>query len=80
MIIKVFGPGCAKCEETLTLVNKAVQESGTQANVEKVTDYKEMMKNGIMSTPAVVVDGKLVCTGRVPSMPEILGWIGAAKG
>lgn len=80
MHIKVFGPGCAKCEETLLLVNKAVESSETQAHVEKVSDYKEMMKNGIMSTPAVVIDGKLVCTGRVPSMPEILEWIGVAKG
>ena len=53
MLIKVLGPGCAKCKEVEKLINVVVQESGSSAKVEKVTDFKEMMALGVMSTPAV---------------------------
>ena len=75
MIIKVFGPGCAKCEETKTLAEKIVRENGIAATVEKVADLQDMMRHGIMSTPAVAVDGVVKCTGRVPSATELLGWL-----
>lgn len=75
MQIKVFGPGCAKCEEAKALVDKVVQENGISATVEKVTDLQEMMRHSIMSTPAVAIDGVVKCTGRVPSASELLGWI-----
>ncbi len=75
MEIKVLGPGCARCRETEKLVLTAVQEAGTAASVKKVTDFKEMMALGVMATPAVVIDGKVMCTGRVPSKDEILHWI-----
>lgn len=78
MLIKVFGPGCAKCAETENLVRKTVAESGCGADIEKVSDFKEMMANGVMSTPAVSIDGKLMCTGRVPAKKEILEWIESA--
>ena len=58
MLIKVLGPGCAKCKE-----------------VEKVTDFKEMMALGVMSTPAVIIDGTIMCTGRIPSKSEVMEWI-----
>lgn len=75
MQIKVFGPGCAKCEETKALVEKVVKENNLNAAVEKITDLKEMMRHGVMSTPAVAIDGVVKCTGRVPSVAELLGWI-----
>lgn len=75
MLIKVLGPGCAKCKETENIVVAAVQEAGNGATVEKVTDLKEMMTLGVMSTPAVVIDDKIMCTGRVPSKSEVMGWI-----
>ena len=75
MEIKVLGPGCARCRETEKLVLTAVQEAGTDASVKKVTDFKEMMALGVMATPAVVIDGKVMCTGRVPSKDEILHWV-----
>lgn len=75
MEIKVLGPGCARCRETEQLVSTAVQEAGVTARVEKVTDFREMMALGVMATPAVVIDGKVMCTGRVPSKDEILRWI-----
>lgn len=78
MLIKVFGPGCARCEETHNLVIRALEESGCQGNVEKVTDFKEMMASGVMATPAVAIDGKVLCTGRVPSRKEVLEWIKGA--
>ena len=78
MLIKVLGPGCAKCKEAENIVMSAVQEANSSATVEKVTDFKEMMMLGVMSTPAVVIDGKVMCTGRVPSRSEVLGWITAS--
>ncbi len=77
MKIKVIGPGCAKCRETENVIREAVREAGSSASVEKVTDFREIMALGVLSTPAVVVDGKIVCSGRVPSRAEALGWIGS---
>lgn len=75
MEIKVFGPGCAKCEETERLVSAAVREEGIDATVKKITDFKEMMAHGIMSTPAVAIDGKIMSLGRVPTKDEIKSWL-----
>lgn len=75
MEIKVLGPGCAKCKETENIVNEAVKEIRKDATVEKVTDIREMMMLGVMATPAVIVDGSIKCTGRVPSLDEVKGWI-----
>lgn len=74
MLIKVFGPGCAKCAEAENNVRAAVKESGRDIEVEKVADL-EMMLNGIMSTPAVMIDGKMMCKGRAPSKAEVVEWI-----
>lgn len=75
MIIKVLGPGCAKCSEVERIVREAVAESGRAVEVEKVTDMQEFMKYGVFSTPAVVVDGKVMAMGKVPSKKDVLGWI-----
>lgn len=75
MDIKVLGPGCPKCEQTAKLVNEAVQESGVEAEVEKVTGTMDIAKYGVFGTPAVVVDGEVKAVGKVPSKEEILGWI-----
>lgn len=75
MQIKVFGPGCSRCQEAENIVADAVKETGCGATVERVFDLKEMMALGIMSTPAVAVDGKVVCTGRVPSKEEVMEWL-----
>ncbi len=77
MDIKVLGPGCAKCKEAEKIVADAVQEAHSPATVEKITDFKAMMALGVMSTPAVVIDGTVMCTGRVPSKAEVLGWLAA---
>lgn len=75
MIIKVLGPGCPKCAEAERIVMEAIKESGVTAEVEKVSDMQEIMKHGVFSTPAVVVDGKVMAMGKVPSKKDVLGWI-----
>lgn len=75
MEIKVYGPGCAKCEETERLVKQVVKDMNIEASVEKVSDLKEMMMKGIMSTPAVAINGKVVSTGHVPGKGEIRDWL-----
>jgi small redox-active disulfide protein 2 len=74
--IKVFGPGCKKCHETEKVVKEAVAEAGADANVEYVTDIAEIAKQGIFSTPAVVIDGVVKSVGKVPSKAEIRTWLG----
>ena len=75
MLIKVFGPGCASCQQTEALVREVVRSLGNDATVEKVTDFKAMMAAGIMSTPAISIDGKVVCAGRAPTKNELRGWL-----
>lgn len=69
--IKVLGPGCAKCKSTFAVVDKVVKGSGIDVQLTKVEDIEEIMSYNIMSTPAVVVDGKVVIKGKVPSESEI---------
>ena len=75
MEIKVLGPGCLKCEQTEKNVKEAVQESGVDAKIEKVTDVLEIAKYGVFGTPAVVVDGEVKSVGKIPDKDEILTWI-----
>ena len=75
MLIKVFGPGCSKCKETEHTVLEAVEASGMNADVKKVSDLREMMAAGVLSTPAVTINGTLVCSGRAPSKEEVVSWI-----
>lgn len=75
MKITVYGPGCAKCKQTEELVRRVVAETGVQAEVVKVSDIKEMVTAGIMSTPAVAVDGVIKMAGRVPRAEDIKQWI-----
>ncbi len=75
MEIKVCGPGCAKCHEVERVVTEALAESGKEATVEKVSDFNEIAKLGVFSTPAVVIDGQVKCVGRVPRKKEVLAWL-----
>ncbi len=75
MEIKVYGPGCAKCVTVDKLVREVVSQKSPDISVEKISDIREMMKAGILSTPAVVIDGVLKSSGRVPSKEEIESWI-----
>jgi len=71
MEIKVLGPGCAKCKTLDKLTREVVAKHSIKATVTKVEDIMEIMKYGVMSTPALVVDEKVVVKGRVPSSEEI---------
>jgi small redox-active disulfide protein 2 len=75
MEIKILGPGCPRCEQTEKNVKEAVQESGVDAKVDKVTDVMEIAKYGVFGTPAVVVDGKVKSVGKIPGKDEIMTWI-----
>ena len=75
MKIKVFGPGCAKCTETEKLAKEVAAAKGGNITVQKVSDLKEMMAAGVMSTPAISIDGVVKSTGRVPTKEEIAAWI-----
>jgi small redox-active disulfide protein 2 len=73
--IKVLGSGCANCKRLEALSLKVAKDLGIEAEVVKVTDYSEIMKYPIMSTPGLVVDEKLVSAGRIPNEAEIAGWL-----
>ncbi len=75
MEIKVFGPGCSKCNEAEAIMKEVVAERGIDATITKVSDFKEMMALGIMSTPAVSVDGKVKCVGKIPTKAEANTWL-----
>ena len=71
MEVKVLGPGCAKCKSTYAVVEKVIKENNLDATLTKVDDIVEMMSYNILSTPAVVVDGKVRIKGHVPSENEV---------
>jgi small redox-active disulfide protein 2 len=75
--VNVYGPGCAKCNQVAELVKKAIAETGVAAELVKVMDVREIVMAGVMTTPAVSVDGVMKATGRVPTLDEIKGWLTA---
>lgn len=74
--IKVLGPGCAKCKSTYAVVEKVVKDCGIDVQLTKVDDIEEIMRYDIMSTPAIVIDGKVVLKGKVPSETEVRQLLG----
>lgn len=75
MKIEILGTGCAKCNKTKGIVEKAVSQSGVNADVVKVEDFDKIISYGVMITPAVVVNGEVKVAGRVPSVDDVVGWI-----
>ena len=71
MEIKILGPGCAKCKTLDKLTRDVVAKNGINASITKIEDIMEIMKYGVMSTPALVIDEKVVMKGRVPSADEL---------
>lgn len=72
MKIEVLGTGCSKCKTLYENVQKALEESGKSAEVVKVEDIPSIMKYGVMSTPALVIDGQVTCSGKLASAAEIM--------
>jgi len=75
LTVKVLGSGCANCKKLEAIARKAIAGMGVEAEVIKVTDYNDIMKYPIVSTPGLVVNEKLVSAGRIPSEAEITTWL-----
>ena len=73
--VKVLGPGCAKCKTTTELIAAVAKETGAEIALGKVEDMREIVGYGVMSTPAVVVDGKVVHVGSVPARGQVEAWL-----
>jgi len=73
--IKVLGSGCANCKTTLKLIEEVAQARGVTVRLEKVEDMAAILGYGVMSTPGVVIDGKVVHAGGVPERKKIEGWL-----
>jgi small redox-active disulfide protein 2 len=72
--IKILGTGCANCVNTLKLVEEVARAKGVEIQLEKVEDLQQIMMLGVMSTPGVVIDGKVVHAGGVPARGKVEGW------
>jgi small redox-active disulfide protein 2 len=79
MLIQVLGTGCAKCKTLHEIVQKAVQETGVDALVEKVEDIEQIMAFEILMTPGLVINGEVKSAGRLPTFEEVKKLIIAAK-
>lgn len=77
MDIKVLGTGCANCKATIALIEQIAQDKGVAVTLGKVEDLREIMGYGVMSTPGVVIDGKVVHAGGIPSRDKIEKWLAA---
>ena len=78
MDIKVLGTGCSNCKNTITLIDQVAQAKGMAVTLEKVEDLRAIMGYGVMSTPGVVINGKVVHAGGVPSRDKVEQWFTAA--
>jgi small redox-active disulfide protein 2 len=72
--IKVLGIGCANCKSTIALIEQIAQAKGVEVKLEKVEELRDITSYGIMATPGVVIDGKVVHTGGVPSREKVASW------
>lgn len=79
LTIKVLGPGCANCKRLEQITRREVEKLGLEADIEKVTDYGQIMAYGVMSTPGLVINDKVVAYGRIPSNQEVTDWLLSAK-
>lgn len=73
--VKVLGTGCANCKATVKLIENAAQAKGIAINLEKVENIADIVAYGVMSTPGVVIDGKVVHAGGVPNKNAVEGWL-----
>lgn len=78
LTIKVLGPGCANCHKLEEIVRIAVVEAGVEAEVLKVTDLEQILAHDVIKTPGLVMNGKLLSSGRIPTVASVVEWIRAA--
>jgi small redox-active disulfide protein 2 len=77
MEIKVLGPGCANCKNTVSLIEQVAKAKGVSMTLSKVEEMRDIAGYGVMRTPGVVIDGKVVHAGGVPSREKVEGWLAA---
>lgn len=73
--VKVLGPGCARCKALAEMVRLSAEQAGVAVNVEKVEDMATIVGYGVMSTPGLVIDGKLVHAGGLPDPKKVTAWL-----
>lgn len=78
LTIKVLGSGCANCKRLEQIAHKVVDEMALEAGIIKVTDYKDIMAYNILSTPGLVINEKVVSSGRIPTPAEVTTWLADA--
>jgi small redox-active disulfide protein 2 len=78
LTVKVLGPGCDNCKKVESVARKAIANLGVEAEVVHVTEWPEIKKYPILSTPGLVVNEKLVCGGRIPNEAEVTTWLADA--
>ena len=71
MTIQILGPGCKKCEALAAITERAISDLSLDAQLEKVTDYAQIAGMGVMSTPALAIDGTVVLVGKVPDVDQV---------
>ena len=79
LTIKILGPGCANCKKLDAIAHEAVANLKIKAEITKVSDYPEIMKYAVLSTPGLVINEKVVCAGRLPTLAEVTKWLTAAS-
>jgi small redox-active disulfide protein 2 len=79
MEIRILGPGCARCHDLEKRTINVLAELGLAADVRNISDIKKIMEFGIVSTPGLVIDGRVKSSGRIPSREEIKNWIREAR-
>ena len=80
LTIKILGPGCANCKKLDTIAREAASDLKLDAEFIKVSDFAEIMAYSVLSTPALVINDKVICVGRIPSLAEVTNWLTAASG
>lgn len=80
MDIKILGTGCARCHDLEKATRETVKELAVDANIEEIKDINKIMEYPILSTPGLVINGKVVCSGKVPTKKELANYINEARG
>ena len=78
LVIKVLGSGCENCQKVNEVAHQAAANFGIEAQFEKVTSHEDILKYPILSTPGLVINEKLVCAGRIPTVAEVTSWLADA--
>ena len=76
--VKVLGPGCANCKRVEQITRNVISDLAIEADLVKITDYNEIMRYPILSTPGLVINESVVCSGRIPTQAEVTTWITTA--